>query len=319
MSIPWLAGIPIRYRALIWPSNDETILAGIWDREGTSILDGLILHWFAFTRNTKRTVVYLADTRPQGEEPIVLSPVEKELEFAADRIALVGSNEFSSAEWVESDEALKLRLHSLDGSLVRESSISVKAAYGDLRVFGPKVFIAISSGPTNAPEGSMTPDQLRLGSDPNDMDTSSPLFADQILEWDTTSCVFRRIKIPDPLYHGAEYTFPVEHQVALAGLVEDGDGREQLALTCFNADDQVQNQSVLRSFSPGGSSQERAIQGMSVGLEGNTKPSNVIVHSFDRIAMFNRTFFSEEMPVCPPSSSFQLVERDLPLYFSRPD
>ncbi|KAF8900855.1 hypothetical protein CPB84DRAFT_1747306 [Gymnopilus junonius] len=165
----------------------------------------------------------------------------------------------------DSDETLKLWLHSLDGLLVRESSISVKAAYSDLCVFGLKVFIAISSGPTNALEGSMMPGQLRLGSDPNDMDTSSPLFADQIWEWDTPSGAFRCIRILNPL----------------------------------RADDQAQNEPVSHSFSPGGSSQERAIQRMGVGLECNTKPSNIIVHSFDRIAVFNRAFFSEEKPINP--------------------
>src|SRR5438309_9876325 len=91
----WLTGTPLHSRPLNWPSDDQTIRAHLWDREGTSLLNGLILHWLGFTReNTKRTVVYLAATRLPSlevkvdvEAPLVLSPIAKELDYAVDRIA----------------------------------------------------------------------------------------------------------------------------------------------------------------------------------------------------------------------------------------
>ena len=100
MSTPWLTGVPIRSKALQWPPGDETTQAFNWVREGTSVLNGLILQWFCFT---KRTAIYLADTSPNNsgqEDAIVLSPIARNLEYAADRVALVGSNHFASAEWI---------------------------------------------------------------------------------------------------------------------------------------------------------------------------------------------------------------------------
>ncbi|KAF8816937.1 hypothetical protein BYT27DRAFT_7127192 [Phlegmacium glaucopus] len=306
-SSSWLTGIPVHSRPLNWPSNDETIRAGAWDREGTSLLNGHILHWLSFTRyNPNRTVTYLADTRSRGsrsEEPIVLSPIAKELDYAADRIALVGSDEFVSAEWATSTRTLDLRLHSLDGSLVRKDSISVQAAYGDLRVFGRKICICVSSGPTNAAQGAMKPNHLRLGNDTDDAESADNGSPNQILEWDLTrtSDAFRRINIPNPVCHGAEYAYPSEGQVAVAGLVDDQDGQEQLTLTCFNidSDDQPNNRSAPCSFSPGGTSHERMIKGMGVGIEGSIESSDVIVHSFDRMAVFSRAFFNTEIPDNP--------------------
>jgi len=104
MSTSWLTGTPVRSRELLWPTNDEFVSAGIWDREGTSVLNGLILHWFSFIRNTKRTVIYLADTASDGSGgsggSITLAPAAKELEYAADRVALLGTTKFASAEWI---------------------------------------------------------------------------------------------------------------------------------------------------------------------------------------------------------------------------
>ena len=84
-------------------------------------MNGLILHWLGFTRkNTKRTVVYLAATRLPGsslevkvdvEAPLVLTPIAKELDYAVDRIALVGSEEFVSAVWeTRSDSFLSVHV-----------------------------------------------------------------------------------------------------------------------------------------------------------------------------------------------------------------
>jgi hypothetical protein len=109
-SSAWLRGTPLHSRPLKWPSDDQTIRTQLWDREGTSLLNGLILHWLAFNReNAKRTVVYLAATRlvPESslgvkvdtEAPLVLSPIANELDYAVDRITLVGSDEFVSVVW----------------------------------------------------------------------------------------------------------------------------------------------------------------------------------------------------------------------------
>ena len=84
-------------------------------------MNGLILYWLGFTRkNTKRTVVYLAATRLPGsslevkvdvEAPLVLTPIAKELDYAVDRIALVGSEEFVSAVWeTRSDSFLSVHV-----------------------------------------------------------------------------------------------------------------------------------------------------------------------------------------------------------------
>ncbi|KAF8963454.1 hypothetical protein BDZ97DRAFT_1919882 [Flammula alnicola] len=329
MSTAWLTGTPVRSRELLWPTNDDFVSAGIWDREGTSVLNGLILNWFSFIRNTKRTVMYLADTASDGsvgsEGSITLVRAAKELEYAADRVALLGTTKFASAEWIASDSTLKLRIHRLDGFLEREDSISVQAAYGDLRVFNSKVYLCTSSGPTNASDEAVTPHQVRLGSDTDNSNTTA-LFADQILEWDTTSGAFRRIRIPDPMRHAAEYSFPFEHQVALAGLVDDQNGQEQLALTSFNVNHQPENQSAARSFSPGGTSDERNTKGMGVATEGNTNSSDIILHSFDRIAVFNRAFFNKEIADNPRSGRLHflrslLLENDvrvLPFSLSGP-
>ncbi|KIM47154.1 hypothetical protein M413DRAFT_270443 [Hebeloma cylindrosporum] len=104
MSTSWLTGTPVRSRELLWPTNDELISAAIWDREGTSVLNGLVLHWFSFTRNTKRTVIYLADTALNGSVgnggSIMLARAANELEYAADRVAVLGTTKFASAEWI---------------------------------------------------------------------------------------------------------------------------------------------------------------------------------------------------------------------------
>lgn len=104
MSTPWMTGTPVRSRELLWPTNDELVSSGIWDREGTSTLHGLVLHWFSFIRDTKRTVIYTADTGSDGsvgsEGSITLTPAANELEYAADRVALLGTTKFTSAEWI---------------------------------------------------------------------------------------------------------------------------------------------------------------------------------------------------------------------------
>ncbi|KAK2464798.1 hypothetical protein APHAL10511_003216 [Amanita phalloides] len=322
----WLTGAPLHSRPLIWPSDDQTIRARRWDREGTSLLNGLILYWLGFTReNTKRTVVYLAGTRLPGsgleinkvdvEAPLVLSRIAKELDYAVDRIALVGSDEFVSAVWGTSARTLNLRLHTLDGSLIRNDSISVHAAYGDLRVFGRKVCICVSSGPTNALDAAITPGHLRLGSDTdNAAEPAEGLFADQILEWDLTSGVFRRINIPDPVWHSAEYTYPSEGRVSLACLFDQQDPQDQLALQCFNFDDQPDNkpQPAPRFFSAGSSSSDRLLKGAGIGIEGSTKASDVIVHSFDRIAVYSRAFLNTEVADNPRTGRLHFISSLLP-------
>jgi len=80
-------------------------------------------------------------------------------------------------------------------------------------------------------------------------------------------------------------------------LVEDQNGQEQLALTSFNVNHQPENQSAVRSFSPGGTSHERNTKGMGVATDGNTNSSDIILHSFDRIAVFNRAFFDKGIAV----------------------
>jgi len=80
-------------------------------------------------------------------------------------------------------------------------------------------------------------------------------------------------------------------------LVDDQNGQGQLALTSFNVNYQPEDQSAVRSFSPGGTSHERNTKGMGVATEGNTNSSDITVHSFDRIAVFNRAFFNKEFAV----------------------
>lgn len=104
MPTSWLTGTPVRSKELLWPTNDEFVSTGIWDREGTSVLNGLILHWFSFIRNTKRTVIYLTDIDSDGsvgsEGSITLARAAQELEYAADRVALLETTKFASAEWI---------------------------------------------------------------------------------------------------------------------------------------------------------------------------------------------------------------------------
>ncbi|KAH9480416.1 hypothetical protein JR316_0007014 [Psilocybe cubensis] len=307
MTTPWLTGAPVRSRELLWPKDDELVSSGSWDREGMSTVHGFVLHWFSFIQDTERTVIYIADTNSDvSSGPIILTPIANELQYASDRVALVGTTRFATAEWIVSESTLKFRVHQLDGVVERESSISVQAAFGDLRVLDSKIHLCISSGPTNASNAVMTPHPIRLGSDIEDSDTT-PVFADQILIWDFASGAFQRISIPEPMRHGAEYTFPSDHQVVLAGLVEDHNGQEQLALSCFNINHEPQTQSVARSFSPGGSSHERVLKGMGVASEDNTNSSDIIVHSFDRIAVFNKAFFDKEVEDNPVSGRLHFL------------
>lgn len=91
MSTSWLTGTPLHSRPLNWPSDDHTSRAHLWNREGTSLLNGLTLHWLEFTREvTKRTVVYLATTRllevkVEAEEPLFLFPSANQLCSRSDR------------------------------------------------------------------------------------------------------------------------------------------------------------------------------------------------------------------------------------------
>jgi len=95
---------------------------------------------------------------------------------------------------IHSDCTLKLRLHSLNGALVRDCSNGIAPAYGYFRIFDQKVSICISSGPTNVSPAYTTPGHLRLGSHIHPRSIND-LSADQILEWDTTSGASRRINI----------------------------------------------------------------------------------------------------------------------------
>jgi len=78
---------------------------------------------------------------------------------------------------------------------VKEKTVPVAAAWGELRVFGQKVSICTSSGLTNVSGWSQTPDYLRVG-DGEDSDGQN-LIADQIVEWDMDTETLRRIAIPN--------------------------------------------------------------------------------------------------------------------------
>jgi len=76
--------------------------------------------------------------------------------------------------------------------------IPVADVYGDLRVFGQKVCICISSGQTS--EKILHLDKHwhnSLGGFENPSDPK--LYGDQILEWDTTSDTSRTIDIMNPI------------------------------------------------------------------------------------------------------------------------
>ncbi|KAF8515273.1 hypothetical protein JB92DRAFT_2915175 [Gautieria morchelliformis] len=95
----WLSGKPLRTRSLIWPSG-ETFDSYGWVREGTSVMDGVILYWFAFTAdNDHRTTVYVADTRQNRGLPSIVINRVAELDFAAHGVVLVGDG-FASAQWL---------------------------------------------------------------------------------------------------------------------------------------------------------------------------------------------------------------------------
>ena len=79
----------------------------------------------------------------------------------------------------------------------------------------------------------------------------------------------------------------------LAGL--DGlDNDEELVLECFDDRGQVDP----RLFSAGATSEERLSKVLGVAIGGTTEPSDILVHSFDRIAVYSRSFFSRDIPVC---------------------
>ncbi|KAF9256347.1 hypothetical protein L218DRAFT_1081401 [Marasmius fiardii PR-910] len=241
----------------------------------------------------------MADTRKQGSDGKIVISKAAELDyFAHSTVLLENRSGFATAEWVDDEKALKLRRHTLDGSLVKDATIPVAAVYRELRVFGHwKVSICVSSGPTKFGQELQTSSEFRLG-EPTD---GQNLTADQIVEWDTNMGTMRRITIPNPPLHGAEFSFVNEHQIALAGV--DNDPPAPL-LTCFTNDD-----TEARNFSVGGTSVEHTLIGISIGIEGSSESSSILVHSFDRIAVFDREFLTKSISDQPIFRSHSLASQ----------
>ncbi|KAF5345290.1 hypothetical protein D9758_008478 [Tetrapyrgos nigripes] len=326
----WHSGSPIRSARFLWPSEDATGQSGDGpegagarksDLQGmstlTSIMDGLILYWLPFSRPTRRTVIYMADTqivKPSGrlgveegesksegegmreeEGEIMISVVTELPYFAHCTVLLEKRTGFVTAEWVIGEKVLSLRRHALDGSLVKETSISAPAVWGKLRVFGQKVAICVSSGSSNVSGYSQTSFNLRLGyGDKGSLgygaasSSDENLTADQIVEWDTEKGTLRRITIPNTPVHGAEFHFLNEHQIALACVHDDPQGPLLMCLT-----DQSKEE---KSFSSGGSSEDFILIGKSIGIAGSNESSDILVHSFDRIAVFDKKVLTTDIP-----------------------
>ncbi|KAK7451290.1 DEAH-box ATP-dependent RNA helicase prp22 [Stygiomarasmius scandens] len=300
----WHSGSPAGSARLVWSSEDTIFEERQWELEGistlTSIMDGLLLYWFPFLRPNKRTLIYMADLRKQAEEgQIIISKVAQLHYFAQCCRLLENKSGFVTAEWVNDEKALKLRRHTLDGTLVKEKTVPVAAAWGELRVFGQKVSICASSGLNNVSGWSQTPDYLRL-SDGEDSDSQN-LIADQIIEWDTDTDTLRRIAIPNssPEQHGGEFYFLNEHLIALACVNDDPQGP---LLTCFT------EESEARSFSPGGTSDELVLIGTSIGLGGSSESSDILVHpSSSRIAVFDKNVLTTDIPDNPRTARLHFI------------
>ncbi|THV04027.1 hypothetical protein K435DRAFT_774670, partial [Dendrothele bispora CBS 962.96] len=240
----------------------------------------------------------MADTQKQAERGQVVISKVAELHFFAHCTRLLENRSgFVTAEWVNDEKVLKLRRHALDGSLVKEKTVPTAAAWGELRVFGQKVSICASSGPTNVSGLSQTAYHLRLG-DGSDSDSPN-LTADQIIEWDTDTEILRRITIPNSPPHGGEFCFLNEHRIALACVNDDPQGP---LLSCFT------DQSEARSFSPGGTSDDFILIGKSIGLEGSSESSDILVHSFDsRIAVFDKGVLIRDIPGDPRTARLHFI------------
>ena len=97
-SMNWLSGQAVCTRSLQWPSDDAALDSWGWSREGSSVMNGMILCWFSFTTNHS-TIIYVADTRHNQETtPVVLNRVAV-LDYAAHGVTLVGEG-FASVEWI---------------------------------------------------------------------------------------------------------------------------------------------------------------------------------------------------------------------------
>jgi len=102
MTSSWISGIPVRSRTIVWSSTSEWTSINTGDpwREGTSLLDGILLYWFPPAGNDSHTVTFLADTtRQEGEEPVVISKAA-ELDYVVHKAVLVGKSEYATAEWI---------------------------------------------------------------------------------------------------------------------------------------------------------------------------------------------------------------------------
>ncbi|KAF5345289.1 hypothetical protein D9758_008479 [Tetrapyrgos nigripes] len=304
----WHSGTPVRSARLVWPSEDAVaqreFFCGLTGMSSlTSIMDGLVLYWLPFSSDTRRTLIYMADTRKpierEGMSEVVISKVTELPYFAHCAVLLEKRSGFVTAEWVIGEKVLNLRRHALDGSLVKQKIVPTLAVWGELRAFGQKVAICASSGPTNFDAIYQYANPLSDGN--GEYPDIRDLTADQIIEWDADTESLRRITIPNNPQHGAEFHFFTEHRVALACVHDDPQGP---LLMCIM--DQSEEE---KSFSPGGTSLEFQIIGRSVGEPGSSEFSNILVHSFDRIAVFDKSVLTADIPDHPRDGRLHYIGR----------
>lgn len=99
-----------------------------------------------------------------------------------------------------SQSAVLLRAHSIAGALLRERTINVKAAYGDLSLFGSTVSLSVSSFDAPPPHWENVTSDIHfrrldyLAGYSHDL--PKDLIAESIIRWDTESGDLDIFKIP---------------------------------------------------------------------------------------------------------------------------
>ncbi|KAI5117893.1 hypothetical protein M0805_001978 [Coniferiporia weirii] len=306
----WLSGKPLRTRTLTWPAADSDAdltahYGTIYRREGSSLIDGLIVYWIALlVDGAWKTVVYLADTArtEEGTDEVKFERIA-ELDYAVYGLALVPQVGFATVEWITRENAVKFRSHSLSGTTLHECSVPVQAAYGDLSLFGSTVSLCVSSGDP-APDGYEGSDihfhrlDFLAG---YTTDLPMDLIADEILTWDAASSDLRRTRIPfdsgAPMTHWADFQYISTDKIALAGYLDDPPSG---LLKCFSTEDE---EAEVLTFWQGDHTNPENIR-RSVGCPGSTDASQITVHFHDgenRITVFKRDLLLGNIPSVPTS------------------
>ncbi|KAI5117890.1 hypothetical protein M0805_001975 [Coniferiporia weirii] len=308
----WLSGKPLRTCVLTWPAADTDLTAHhgtIRRREGSSAIDELIVYWIALRMKdgVRKTVVYAADTTrtEEGTDEIKFERVA-ELDYAVYRLALVPQVGFATVEWLNQENAVKFRSHSLSGTMLHELNVPVQAAYGNLSLFGSTVSLCVGSG-------DPVPGRYEnIGSDihfyrldylagyTNDLPLD--LIADEILTWDAARGDLRRIRIPfdshSPMTHCANFQYLSSDKIALAGCLSEPPSG---VLMCFSTEGDV---AEVLSFSHGQHMNPESIN-RSIARPGSTDASQIIVHPHDgegRITVFKRDLLLGNIPSIPTSN-----------------